>query len=250
MLLIMNLPGNVINEYIDRLPPETALDFVFADLFSRGSLLVDTLEERPRDQGSENSDSSGVSGPSLEAYTTGVYEPELDIRTTDGLEEKPAQSFRTVTVENLQRSFPRHLFTLTQEGPVGDNASVVDIPLLVAACRDYSLSMSSYFIQKRRNDEIAYGIEPITELQTSNGHDAAYDHEKPYIGVTVDEATTTLAELDDYDKKRLRIVTNAIDLGMVRTELLNQGADFYEMFGIKKPPQLKRQFSLRGIFAR
>lgn len=228
----MGVDGNIIvADYIDRLPPETTMEFVFADLFNNVSQLADHLREPVElDDGLalRTNEGSGSSDRTNDDDDSGL---------------QTAMTHRVITVGCLPRV--RDLVGLSQEGPAGEEQSLADVPRAVHAFRNTSFPVRNYNINKL-DDEVLVHIGDITK---GTEEVKAYQHEEPYTGYTRHDLETPISELDDRGHKQLRLVTNAIELGVARAELLASGqADFYDMFGIE-PPRKAPHFSLRRLLA-
>lgn len=85
-------------------------------------------------------------------------------------------------------------------------------------------------------------LEPEDELTVDFIEATGFEGVSEYDG---DEA---VAQLEETDFKRLSLIANVIDVGIARTILLNNRADFYKMFNIEPEAEAtERRFLSRHL---
>lgn len=237
----MSEAGNIFQaDYIDRLPPEATLGHAFGDLFARSQVLVQRLEGRT--SSTVISDTTKTSIDLVVGYSGYVGESELE-DNQDGIAygRTHISVGRTPIYSSVRDR--RELLRLTHEGKAGEEASPGDIPIQVEVFRNYPSPWAAYSM-RRHGQEAVFNISKLPIIDPPEEHERLYGHEEPYKGETVEDADKPIRQMAAEDRQRLRLVTNAIELGIVRTELLAQGADFHEMFGIEPQKQPRRVRSL------
>lgn len=224
-------------EHVDYLTPDVTMGWVFADLYARGDALANDLEERIIATG--------------ELYGERVPGTPIDLNFSGGrnTEDETWATYRWITAGGLVNC--RGLYQLSDESPIGGQEEPQEpaIPTQIDAFRSTDSSVPAYSLQMRADRLIVCAINPLLESDADDEPDTSYDYEEPYIGVSEHDSTDRVVGLDDYERKRLHLIANAIAIGIVRTEMLRDGADFHAMFDIEPvsaaPP--KRRFSLNGL---
>ncbi len=229
------------DEYIDRLPADATVGFVFADLYIRGDALAGSMASAA---------GSNTSILSVEQKSYVMEYGDEASAAERAPEDEIARHVRTIRAG--QRFRMRYLFSLVEEGRANETLSPqpLDAPISIGGFKGNETAYGKYYLDRQEDDVVCtvdHVVAATPEEELLGQH--PYAHEEPYIGDMVYPLNTKMAQLDGDDRKKLRIVTTALDTGIIKAGMLHAGADFYEMFNIARPvpPEPAKSSLLRRI---